>query len=210
MSDNTKPYFCRSRPIPRALRGKVELEPWCLVEQGVIEPVETSEWAASIVPVLKPDGTVRICGDYCLTINRTAKPDTYPLPSVKDLFAILAGGKSFTKLDLAHAYSQIPLSKASKQYVTINTHKGLYRYNRLPFGITAAPSIFQRLMETLLQRIPHVSIYLGDILITGTSEDDHLKTLDCAAHASLVSVQSANFSLSNFVLLWQLLTVVKF
>ena len=172
--------------------------------------METSEWAASIVPVLKPDGTVRICGDYCLTINRTAKPDTYPLPSVKDLFAILAGGKSFTKLDLAHAYSQIPLSKASKQYVTINTHKGLYRYNRLPFGITAAPSIFQRLMETLLQGIPHVSIYLGDILITGTSEDDHLKTLDRAAHASLVSVQSANFSLSNFVLLWLLLTVVKF
>ena len=66
----------------------------------------------------------------------------YPLPSVKDVFAMLAGGKSFTKLDLAHAYSQIPLSKASKQYVTINTHKGLYRYNRLPFGITAAPSIF--------------------------------------------------------------------
>ena len=65
-------------------------------------------------------------------------------------------------------------------------------------------------METLLQGIPHVSIYLDDILITGTSEDDHLKTLDRAAHASLVSVQSANFSLSNFVLLWQLLTVVKF
>ena len=57
-------------------------------------------------------------------------------------------------------------------------HKGLYRYNRLPFGIAAAPSIFQRFMETLLQGIPHVSIYLDDILITGTSEDDHLKTLD--------------------------------
>ena len=178
VSDNAKPYFCRSRPIPHALRGKVELELQRLVEQGVIEPVETSEWAAPIVPVLKPDGTVRICGDYRLTINRTAKPDTYPLPRIEDLFATLAGGKSFTKLDLAHAYSQIPLSEASKQYVTINTHKGLYRYNRLPFGIAAAPSIFQRLMETLLQGIPHVSIYLDDILITGTSEDDHLKTLD--------------------------------
>ena len=82
------------------------------------------------------------------------------------------------KLDLAHAYSQIPLSESSKQYVTINTHKGLYRYNRLPFSVTAAPSIFQRFMETLLQGIPHVSIYLDDILITGTSNDEHLKTLD--------------------------------
>ena len=60
-SDNAKPYFCRTRPIPHALRGKVEQE---LRRQGVIEPVETSEWAAPIVPVLKPDGTVQICGDY--------------------------------------------------------------------------------------------------------------------------------------------------
>ena len=178
VSDNAKPYFCRYRPIPHALRHKVELELQRLVEQRVIEPVESSEWAAPIVPVLKPDGTVRICGDYRLTINRAAKPDTYPLPRVEDLFATLAGGKSFSKLDLAHAYSQIPLADASKQYVTVNTHKGLYQYNRLPFGVAAAPSIFQRLMENLLQGIPHVSIYLDDILITGTSEADHLSTLD--------------------------------
>lgn len=63
-----------------------------------------SEWAAPIVPVLKPDGTIRICGDYKVTVNKAAKPDVYPLPRVKDLFAILAGDKTFTKLDLAHAY----------------------------------------------------------------------------------------------------------
>ena len=107
VSDNAKPYFCRYRPIPHALRHKVELELLRLVEQGVIEPVESSEWATPIVPVLKPDGTIRVCGDYRLTINRAAKPDTYPLPRVEDLFATLAGGKSFSKLDLAHAYSQI-------------------------------------------------------------------------------------------------------
>ena len=90
----------------------------------------------------------------------------------------MAGGKSFTKLDLAHAYTQIPLDELSKQYVTINTHKGLFRYNRLPFGVSAAPSIFQRTMEGLLQGIPYVSIYLDDILITGTSDEEHLATLD--------------------------------
>ena len=58
VSDNAKPYFCRYRPIPHALRHKVELELQRLVEQGVIEPVESSEWAAPIVPVLKPDGTI--------------------------------------------------------------------------------------------------------------------------------------------------------
>ena len=93
----------------------------------------------------------------------------YPLPRTEELFATLAGGKHFIKLDLAHAYQQIPLEESSKQYITtnthkgiytINTHKGLYQYNRLPFGVAAVPSIFQRTMETLLQGILHVHINL--------------------------------------------------
>ena len=75
-----------------------------LEQQKVIEPVQMSEWAAPIVPVMKPDGSIRICGDYKLTINQAAKPDVYPLPRVEDLFATLAGGKFFSKLDLAQAY----------------------------------------------------------------------------------------------------------
>ena len=148
-----------------------------------------SEWAAPIVPVLKTDGSIRICGDYKITINRTAKPDMYPLTRVEDLFATLSEGKSFTKLDLAEAYQQIPLEETSKQYVTINTHKGLYRYNRLPSGVSTAPSIFQRIMENLLQGIQGVSIYLDDILITGPTDGEHLKTLDkvfeCIQNAGL-------------------------
>ena len=65
--------------------------------------MQMSEWAATLVPVLKPDGSMRLCGDYKLTINRVAKPDVYPLPRMEELFATLAGGKHFTKLDLAHA-----------------------------------------------------------------------------------------------------------
>ena len=87
------------------------------------------------------------------------------MPCIEELFANLAGGKSFAKLDLAEAYQQIPLEDTSKQYVTINTHKGLYRYNRLPFGVSAAPSIFQRVMESLLQGILWVSIYLDKLII---------------------------------------------
>ena len=170
VSSDTKPYFYRARLVPHLLRHKIEEELQRLQDQKVIKPVRMSEWAAPIVTVLKPDGTIRNCDDYKVTINRAAKPDVYPLPRVEDLFATLAGGKTFTKLDLAHAYQQIPLEESSKQYVTINTHKGLYQYNRLPFGAAAAPSIFQRTLETLLQEIPHVSIYLDDILVTGTSQ----------------------------------------
>ena len=96
-----------------------------LEADGVIKPVQFSQWVAPIVPVLKPDGSVRICGDYKVTLNQAAKTDTYPLPKIEDLFTSLCGGKLFSKMDLASAYLQIPLEEESKEYTTINTHKGL-------------------------------------------------------------------------------------
>ena len=105
------PHFCKPRTVPYALRGRVEQELDCLERDGIIQPVEFSEWAAPIVPVVKTDGSIRICGDYKVTVNQAAKLDTYPLPRADDLFASLAGGKTFTTLDLAHAYQQIPLDE---------------------------------------------------------------------------------------------------
>lgn len=90
----------------------------------------------------------------------------------------MEGGQSFSKLDLAHAYQQIQLEEETKKLLTINTHKGLYCYHRLPFGVSAAPSIFQRTMENILQGISQVCVYIDDILVTGDSEENHLKTLE--------------------------------
>ena len=143
----------------------------------MIEPIEFSESAAPIVPVLKKDGSIRICGDYKVTINQASQVDSYPLPRIDDLFASLAGGKRFSKLDLAHAYQQIPLDDASKKLVAINTHKGFFQYNRLPFGVSAAPSIFQRTMETLLHGLPGVCLFLDDILVSGRNDQEHLTNL---------------------------------
>ena len=121
---------------------------------------------------------MRICGDYKVTVNPVLQVDQYPVPKAEDLFATLAGGQKFTKLDLSHAYQQVLLSKDSRQYVTINTHKGLYQYNRLPFGIASAPAIFQQTMEKLLQGIPRVTVYIDDILVTGKSDQEHLHNLN--------------------------------
>ena len=172
------PRFCNARPVPYALREKVENELNRLQADGIIEPVQFAEWAAPIVPVLKPDGTARICGDYKLTVNKAAKLDAYPIPRIQYLFARLAGGKKFTKLDITHAYQQIPLDEDSRSSVTINTHKGLFRYHHLPFGVHSAPAIFQREMEGLLRDILSTVVYLDDILITGKTEEEHLQNID--------------------------------
>ena len=174
---DAQPHFCKPRPVPYALRPKVEAELQRLQDTGVIEPVSYSDWAAPIVPVLKRDNSVRICGDYKQTLNREATPDVYPLPKIEDLFANLANGESFSKLDLAHAYQQIHLDEDSKKYTTINTSRGPFQYNRLPFGASCAPTVFQKTIETLLQGIPGVWNYLDNILVTGKTEADHLNNL---------------------------------
>ncbi len=91
---------------------------------------------------------------------------------------MMAGGKTFTKLDMSHAYQQLLLDEVSEQYVTINTHKWLFKYNRLVFGVASSLAIFQRTMESLLRGIPHMAVYLDDILITGKKEEEHLSNLD--------------------------------
>ena len=104
--------------------------------------------------------------------------DQYPLPKIQDIFASLAGGQRFTKIDIRQAYNQLEMNDNSKSYLTINTHKGLYSYNRLVFGISASPSIWQRTMDQVLKGIPNTSCILDDIIITGKTEDEYLKTLE--------------------------------
>ena len=82
------------------------------------------------------------------------------------------------KLDMSQAYQQLLLDEESKKFTTINTHKGLYQYNRLPFGVSSAPGIFQRTMENLLQGIPHVVVRVDDILVSGKDDPDHLANLE--------------------------------
>ena len=131
---NTRLQFEKARTVPFAIREKVEMV--------VIRPVRFSDWAAPIVPVMKGDGRVRICGDYKVMINHAAKLEKYPIPRIEELFSSLAGGKTFSKLDQSHAYLQILLDEASRRYVTVSTHKGLFEYRRLPFGVASAPSIY--------------------------------------------------------------------
>ena len=96
--------FCKPRTVAFAYKQKVSDELDRLVNEGVLKPVSFSKWATPIVPVLKSNGQICVCGDYKQTINQVAKTDVYPLPHIDELYTKLAGGESYTKLDLSNAY----------------------------------------------------------------------------------------------------------
>lgn len=170
------PRFCKARPLPFSMKAQVDAELDRLEKAGIITPVKYSEWAAPIVPVVKKDKTLRLCGDYKLTVNQAVTTEIYPLPRIEELMATLSGGTMFSKIDLASAYQQVLLEDESKELLTINTHRGLFVYNRLPFGVSSAPSIFQRIMENLMRDLD-VIVYLDDLLVTGKTEQEHLQRL---------------------------------
>ena len=97
---DASPQFHKARPLPYAMKKMVEDELDRLVKEGTLKPVDYAEWAAPIVAVLKSDReSVRVCGDFRMTVNPVSKLHRYPLPKVEDLFATLSEGKVFSKID---------------------------------------------------------------------------------------------------------------
>ncbi|CAA9997059.1 unnamed protein product [Nesidiocoris tenuis] len=175
--NNAEPRFLRARTLPIALQHRVEAELVRLMAADIIEPVDHSPWATPIVPILKPDGTVRICGDYRLTLNPVLEATGNSLPKIDHLCANFANARIFSKIDLRDAYQQMELDNQSRVCTTINTHLGLFRYKRLCFGLSCAPSIFQRAMDNLLRGIDGVGCLLDDIHITGRDVGEHNRRL---------------------------------
>lgn len=113
-----------------------------------------------------------------MPINQQLDIDTYLIPRIEDMFSSLTGGKQFSVLDLRQAYLQMEVEEMSRDYLTVNTHQGLYQDQRLPYGVAYAPAIWQRAMDQVLQGIPGVACYLDDIIVTGRSTEGHLTNIE--------------------------------
>ncbi|XP_036347321.1 uncharacterized protein K02A2.6-like [Rhagoletis pomonella] len=172
VKNNIQPIRLPARRIPIAIRSLVETELDRLCAQGIFEPVEYSDWATPIVPVLKSDGTIRICGDYKSSLNKAMLPHNFQIPSISSLISSIEGGKIFAKLDLAQAYQQLAVDEHSAMLQTVATHKGAFKVNRLQFGISSAPRIFQNFIDVLLRNIPCVLPYFDDVVIMGGTETE--------------------------------------
>ena len=112
---DAKPCYYKPRDIPYAITKLINNEIDRLLAEGIILPVTHSDWAAPVVPVVKADKKIRLCGDYKITVNKYTTNDSYPLPTiVENLYARFSGDKVFTSLDLRHAYEQLPLAADSR------------------------------------------------------------------------------------------------
>uniref|UniRef100_A0A5S6QLW0 RNA-directed DNA polymerase n=1 Tax=Trichuris muris TaxID=70415 RepID=A0A5S6QLW0_TRIMR len=183
MQENAIPRAFKARPVPFALRKQVEDGIHRMLDEEILEPVDTSceqvTWASAIVCVVKPSGKVRICGDFKVTINQYVIVNRHPLPTFEEMTAKLNGGTVFSVIDLKDAYLQMEVAPASRQYLVmvIATHLGFYRFKRLPFGISFAPALFQKTMEQILAGLGGVAVYIDDIIVSNSSYGEHLDRL---------------------------------
>ena len=172
------PIFRKKRPVPFAAIPKVDEELDRLIEEGVISPVDHSEWAAPVVVVQKPNGKIRLCADFSTGLNDQIESHQHPLPTTEEIFSKLNGGVWFAQIDLADAYNQIEMDDESKCLLTINTHRGLFRFNRLAFGVKSAPGIFQQIIDAMIADLPDVSAFLDDVIAKAKTAEELLRLLE--------------------------------
>ena len=165
----------RQRPyrIPLTKRKVVDRELEKMLAEGVIEP-SASAWASPITLQPKKDGTTRFCVDY-RKLNAVTKKDAHPITHIQDVFDNLSGAKVFSTLDLKSGYWQVKVDEDSMEKTAFICHRGLFQFRRMPFGLSNAPSVFQRLMNRVLA--PYIGrfvmVYLDDIVIFSRSAMDH-------------------------------------
>ncbi len=159
--------------LPGRLREKAREELERMESLGVISKVEDpTEWCSGLVVVPTKSGQVRLCVDL-KQLNRSVLRETHPIPGVDETLAKLANAKVFSKLDANSGYWKIPLAKESRPLTTFISPFGWYCFNKLPFGISSAPELFQRRMNAILEGLEGVTCLIDDILVYGKNSKEH-------------------------------------
>ena len=178
-----KPIFKKPRPVPFSILQDLNEAYEAGIKRGVWELTDFNLYGTPVVPIRKSPlpgqakASIRVCGDYSVTVNSQLEDHRQPIPLPEDLMRKLGRGYCFSKIDLANAYNQICLSPDSQKKLALSTHKRVLLQKRLPFGIKSAPGYFQEIMEQLTQNLRGVAVYFDDILVSGDNAKDHLMNL---------------------------------
>ena len=190
---NVSPVHQTHRRIPFHQRKSLEacVESW--LQQDIIEPALGPTPLVSpvvLVPKPKQPGGVRLCVDM-REANKAILRERHLLLTLDEVIHDLNGATVFSKLDLNQGYHQLLLHPDSRHITTFSTHTGLFRYNRLSFGINAAAEKFQNVIASAISDIPNVNNTSDDVIIYGVNVQEH----DKALHAVLTGFQELNLTL---------------
>ena len=179
VDETVPPTISPPRPVPHALRPKLEEEIRRLVDLQVLAPVtEPTDWVSQLVMTSKKNGNIRVCVDP-RPLNVALKREHFLLPRLDDILPPLAEAKVFSSFDLSNGYWHVQLDQKSSLLTTFDTPYGRYRWCRLPFGTCVSSEIFQRRLHQAISDLPGVLNVADDILIygCGTTTDDARKDL---------------------------------
>ena len=169
-----------SRPpyqVPIHLREEVSLEIDKLLNSNIIEPSKSVEWCAPIVPVRKPDKSIRLCVDY-RELNKVTPLDRHVIPTLPEILDRIGQANIISKIDLTAGFHQILIEPQSRHLTTFLSPRGKFQFIRMPFGLNNAPSHFQRTMERVLEPVADcAAVYIDDIVIFSNNWKDHINHL---------------------------------
>ncbi|KFM69647.1 hypothetical protein X975_21174, partial [Stegodyphus mimosarum] len=144
-----------------------------LEREGIVLKVnKPTDWVQSLVVVEKPNGNLRLCLDPS-DLNKVIKKEHYQIPSPDDIISRLEVKKVFSVVDLKDRFWHVPLDETSSELCTFNTPYGRYKFNKLPFGISSTPEIFQKRNQKVFGDIKGVEVYFDDIIIARSDEVTH-------------------------------------
>ena len=169
--------MCRPRRHNLGFTQKINEAVEKHVEAGHLTP-SNSPWAFPIVPVPKPDKTVRLCVDY-RPLNKTTRNDPFPTGNLQEVLDNLAGANYFSVIDLAQGYLQVPLAEKDRPKTAFRSPTGFWEWTRRPYGLKGSPATFSRLMHKVLGHIPpsRLALYMDDICIITKTFEEHLVNL---------------------------------
>ncbi|XP_055589952.1 uncharacterized protein LOC129742133 [Uranotaenia lowii] len=187
------PVVQHVRRPPIALLTRIEDKLSTLLATDIIEPVTgVSEWVSPLVTIVKDNGDLRLCVDM-RRANQAIRRERHMMPTIEDFLPRLKAAKFFSRLDIKESYYQVELEEDCRDITTFITHKGLYRFKRLMFGVSCAPEMFQKTLEQILAGCENTINYIDDIVIFGRTEEDH----DQALHQVLATLKEKEVLLNH-------------
>ncbi|XP_037942487.1 uncharacterized protein K02A2.6-like [Teleopsis dalmanni] len=187
---NCQPVFSPKRPVAYAVQHLVEEEIKRLQDLDIIAPINYSDWAARIVVIKKPNGSIRICADFSTELNDAIESYKYPLPLPEDIFAKISNATVFSHIDLSDAFLQIEVDSKSQELLTINTHL----------------AIFEQIMDKMLAGLHYAAAYIDDSFVSDRYQQKYDNNLQEVLQRSYkygfkLKIATCNFSVPEIAYL---------